>query len=142
MVDALSAARPGIVGKTGPSAPLSHTLQPGQGPTAFKSRVTPSFGGYPGPKPNVGNDRILRFVPPLALFNDATQWVNRKFFARAMPIGQNPDSNPLLAAQYFTPPPVNAPNLAAGNLNLQAQYGNIANQAAQLTVQASNYFGG
>lgn len=142
MVDALSAARPGIVGKTGPN--INANVNPerfgGQGPAAFKSR--PPVLPNPGPNPNISGDREMRFIPPLALFNDASQWVNRLMFNRPMTFMQNPDSNPPLKAQYFTPPPQIAQNLGAGKANLQLQLGQMLNQAQQLTMAASNFYGG
>jgi hypothetical protein len=95
-----------------------------------------------GPLPNVGSDRALQFIPPLALFNDASQWVDRKYFVRPMPFMQAPGSGPVLTNQYFTPPPVNVQNLAAGQLNLQLQLGSVRIQAAELTARASQYYGG
>lgn len=139
--NALSDAAPGIVSRPGPGAPPSHRIPwPGEGPAAFKSR--PPRLPWAGPNPHTGSDRLMRFIPPLALFNDASQWVDRLFFNRPMPFMQAPNSNPPLQAQYFTPPPQNAGNLAAGTLNLQAQLGSLRIQTAMLTDQASNYFGG
>lgn len=123
-----------------PPEPASHTQTFGQGPAAFKSPV-PHLP-YPGPNPNISGDRALRFIPPLALFNDASQWVDRLYFNRPMPFNMNPDSNPAMRAQYFTPPPVVVSQAAAGNLNLQLQYGMIDIQAARLSEDASNWFGG
>ena len=85
---------------------------------------------------------IKKFIPPLALFNDASQWVNRLMFHQPMVWYGAVEQQYPLKAQYFTPPPINTNNLAAGTLNLQLQLGNIAIQAQQLTMQASNYFGG
>ncbi len=82
-----------------------------------------------------------KFIPPLALFNDAAQWVNRLMFHRPMTWFDADTSNPPLRAQYFSPPPINTHNLAAATLNLQMQLGRMAIQAQQLTVSASNYFG-
>lgn len=83
-----------------------------------------------------------RFIPPLALFNDAAQWVNLMYFnAPNVRTGFNSSIFPL-KAQYFTPPPLNSANLAGGTLNLQAQLGNISIQGMQLTTVASNAFGG
>lgn len=110
----------------------------GGGIAAFKSRpvqVAP-------PRPNQGQPWLKKFIPPLALFNDASQWVNKKYFVQTMPRGQNPNSNPLLKAQAYSPPPINVQNVAAGRLNLQLQLGMLSNQAAQLTLDASNWYGG
>ena len=136
--DAIS---PGMF-KTGPGAPPSHQLPPGGGIAAFKADVVPSFAQDKGPAPNQQDQQVvLRFIPPLALFNDASQWVNTLMFNRPMPFNMNPDSNPPLRAQYFTPPPINVENAAAGNLNLQTQLGSIDIQAAQLSLYSDNYFG-
>lgn len=140
--DAPAAARPGIVGKTGPGMPLGAPLPYGGGIAAFKDPVTPPFGQQIGPRPNKGQPWRRKFIPPLALFNDAAQWVNRKWFVRPMTLLMNPDSNPLLHAQYFTPPPLAISSLAAGSLNLQLQLGNIVNQAAQLSIDDSTFYGG
>lgn len=83
-----------------------------------------------------------RFVPPLALFNDAGQWVNRLMFNRPMRPTDTGDSMPALKAQYFTPPPILVGNYAAGAMNMQLQLGMIRNQVTQLTTNASNFFGG
>jgi hypothetical protein len=82
------------------------------------------------------------FIPPLALFNDASQWVNRLMFNQPMQKSGSGNSMPNLMAQYFTPPPILTNNFAAGTLNAQLQLGTIAIQAQQLTISASNYFGG
>lgn len=110
------------------------------GIAAFKAFVpsTPN----PGPAPNNGNGTLLRFIPPLALFNDASQWVDLLHFVRPIPALQTPDSMPPLAAQYFTPPPIYVSALSAGQANLQQQLGNVDIQAARLTTQAANYYGG
>jgi hypothetical protein len=83
-----------------------------------------------------------KFIPPLALFNDASQWVNRLMFNKQMTRWGDDSSNPPLKAQYFTPPPIELGGLAAGQLNLQLQLGQLHNQETALTVDASNYFGG
>lgn len=111
-------------------------------PKEFVSFVPQPFNGEIGSAPNTGSDKVMVFVPPLALFNDASQWTDRKYFVRPMPAGQNPDSNPLLRAQYFTPPPVPGTGLAAGQLNLQMQLGALNIQAAKLTETASLFYGG
>lgn len=138
--DALHNARDALTGKTGPGEPASRGIPwPGQGPAAFKSR--PPVLPNAGPNPNISGDRAMKLIPPLALFNNASQWVNKLFFNRPMTFMQAPDSNPPLRAQYFTPPPIQIANLAAGALNLQLQLGGLTNQAAQLSNDASNYFG-
>lgn len=85
---------------------------------------------------------IFKFVTPLDMRDMARQTVNLLMFQRPGTIQQTPNSNPPLLAQYFTPPPINAANLGAGSLMLQQQLGNVAIQGAQLTTQASNFFGG
>jgi|SRR5271166_1256870 len=82
-----------------------------------------------------------KFIPPLALFNDAAQWVNRLMFNQPMTWFDAATSNPPLKAQYYSPPPINTHNLAAATLNLQMQLGRMAIQAQQLSISASNYFG-
>ena len=139
-IDPQEPAHGALVGKTGPGATRARTLGWfGSGIAAFKSR--PPAAPAPGVNPNVGPDRRLKFIPPLALFNDAAQWVDTKFFVRPMPFMQAPDSNPPLTAQYFTPPPINVNGLPAGNLNLQKQLGALDIQAAKFTTQTQNYFG-
>jgi len=83
-----------------------------------------------------------KFIPPLALFNDASQWVSTLALIPSMTRFGAATSDPPIKAQYFTPPPIELNGLAAGQLNLQLQYGALVNQAALLTVDASNYFGG
>lgn len=83
-----------------------------------------------------------KFIPPLALFNDASQWVNILMFNRPGDRWGNGNSMPPLTAQYFTPPPKESNNLAAGTLNAQLQLGTLAIQTQQLTISASNFFGG
>lgn len=82
------------------------------------------------------------FIPPLALFNDASQWVNRLMFNQPMQKSGSGNSMPNLKAQYFTPPPNITNNFASGTLNAQLQLGQLAIQTQQLTISASNYFGG
>ena len=110
------------------------------GIAAFKSFV-PSQPN-PGPAPNNHTDRVMKFIAPLALFNDASQWVNLLHFVRPVPMTQTGNSMPPLAAQYFTPPPITVSALAAGQANLQQQLGDVTIQAQNLTTQASNFFGG
>ncbi len=93
--------------------------------------------GYNGASPAANR----KFIPPLAMFNDASQWVNRLLFHKPMTWFDADTSNPPLKAQYYSPPPINTNNLAAGTLNLQMQLGRMAIQAQQLTISASNYFG-
>lgn len=86
-----------------------------------------------------------KFIPPLALFNDASQWVNTLMFNRPMQRTGNGDSNPNITGVYLgsqRTPPDNVDNFAAGMLNAQLQLGTLAIQAQQLTISASNYFGG
>ena len=112
---------------------------------AWKKRLPPreaiQFGPGVAPQPLFKYPWNKKFIPPLALFNDAAQWVNRLMFLRPMTWFDADTSNPPLKAQYFSPPPVNTHNLAAATLNLQMQLGRMAIQAQQLTVSASNYFG-
>lgn len=140
--DALSNARAPQIGYAADNKPLHELPWFMRTVSAFLSKPPPPRQQYAGAHPNIGGDRALQFIPPLALFNDASQWVNRKMFNRPMSWSNSGDSGPILTAQYFTPPPQNASNLSAGNLNLQRQYGTIAIQAQRLTEQASNYFGG
>jgi hypothetical protein len=138
---------PGLQDAISPSAfvtapQASNRFPYGSGIAAFKAPVVPPFAQDPGPAPNQQDQQVvLRFIPPLALFNDASQWVNVLMFNRPLPFNGNPDSNPPLRAQYFTPPPINIKNAAAGNLNLQTQLGSIDIQAAQLSLYSDNYFG-
>lgn len=117
-----------------------------QSPNAWKKRLPPreaiQFGPGVKPQPLFKYPWNKKFIPPLALYNDAAQWVNRLMFHRPMTWFDADTSNPPIKAQYFSPPPVNTYNLAAATLNLQMQLGNMAIQAQQLTVSASNYFGG
>lgn len=129
------------------SKKVSQALATEWGPNAWKKRTLPAvsdrvrFGDGAPQKPfKVPWNKA--FVPPLALFNDASQWVNRLMFNRPMDAHNNGSSDPPLRAQYFTPKPINAANFAGGTLNAQLQLGQIAIQAQQLTVSASNFFGG
>lgn len=136
----MAEAEPGRVRKSGPGAPPTTTNRwGGQGRVAWKSR--PPVLPDPGPRPQSGPWFKMKFIPPLAMFNDATQWVQLLFFVRPMPAGQNPDSNPRMAPQYFTPPPIAVAGLAAGMANVQLQLGQMTNQAARLTGNASIYYG-
>jgi hypothetical protein len=118
-----------------------------QGPNAWKKQTLPAmsdavlWGGGKPQKP-VAVPWIKKFIPPLALFNDASQWVNRLMFNQPLPWFGAATSDPPLKAQYFTPRPIMVSNYAAGTLNAQLQLGNIAIQAQQLTISASTYFGG
>ena len=112
---------------------------------AWKKNLPPreaiQFGPGVKPQPLFKYPWNKKFIPPLALFNDAAQWVNRLMFNRPMTWFDADTSNPPLKAQYFSPPPVNTHNLAAATLNLQMQLGRMAIQTQQLSVSASNYFG-
>src|SRR5271170_2689898 len=117
-------------------------------PNAWKDRpaqmMSPAmlWGSSPQQKPLAMPPWRKVFIPPLALYNDASQWVNRLKFVRPIVWFGADTSNPPLKAQYFSPPPLITNNLAGGTLNLQLQLGNIAIQSQQLTISASNYFGG
>lgn len=127
----------------------TQSLATANSPNAWKLRepaqMDPSvlFGGGPA-QPALKYPWRKAFIPPLALFNDASQWVNRLFFNQPMPwYGVSGGVPYPLKAQYnFGPKPVNTSNLAAGELNMQLQLGTIKIQGAQLTADASNYFGG
>lgn len=103
------------------------------------------FGiGRPEQKP-AAKPWIKKFIPPLALFNDASQWVNILMFNKPMQRTGNGNSMPAITGVYLgsqPTPPVITNNLAAGTLNAQLQLGTLAIQAQQLTMTASNYFGG
>lgn len=118
-----------------------------QGPTAWDKRTLPAGSnnvrfGVNKPQKAAPVPWVKKFIPPLALFNDASQWVNILMFNRPMTPWGGGDSDPPLHAQYFTPPPIETNNLSAGTMNVQLQLGQIAIQSQQLTIQASNYFGG
>jgi hypothetical protein len=132
------------------SKPVAQKQATSQGPNAWKKKTLPAGSnqvkfGY-GAKPQklfaANAPWNKAFIPPLALFNDASQWVNRLMFHPPMQRSGNGSSDPDLKAQYFTPPPIIVNNLAAGTLNAQLQLGTIAIQAQQLSIAASNYFGG
>lgn len=92
---------------------------------------------YTGPVP-----WIKKYIPPIDIAA-SYRFAQILSFVRPMPAGMNPDSNPRLRAQYnFGPPPIGVTGISAGELNLQLQLGNIAIQGAQLTQDASNFFGG
>lgn len=128
----------------------TQSLATASSPNAWKKRTAPAASDAVRFGSNVDQAKMapaLRpwsksFIPPLALFNDASQWVNRLMFNRPGDIHNNGTSDPPLQAQYFTPPPIETNNLAAGTLNAQLQLGTLAIQAQQLTISASNYFGG
>ena len=128
---------------------VSQGLATGNSPNAWKSKPFAAmanailFGIGKAVQKPVKVPWNKKFIPPLALFNDASQWVNRLMFNQPMtPWDSAVSADIALKAQYFTPPPLNTSNLAAGTLNLQLQLGNIRIQAQQLTLSASNYFGG
>jgi len=121
-----------------------------QGPTAWDKRTFPQFSnlvmfGRNKPQKPVSVPWRKKFIPPLALFNDASQWVNTLMFNRPMQRSGNGSSDPDVTGVYLgsqRTPPINTENFAAGTLNAQLQLGTIAIQAQQLTLSASNYFGG
>jgi hypothetical protein len=148
---------PGLYGGKG-SQPLDDG-RPGWGSVAaFKDPPPDAPAAGPAPSGGIGGNqeaapggytigpnpiRLQQFIPPLAMFNDASQWVNHLLFHRVLPWLMNPDSNPPLRAQYAVGPrPINVHNAAAGQMNLQLQLGNLTIQAEALTMDASNYFGG
>ncbi len=133
----------------GAIAPVVAQEQAGrQAPNYWDKRTLPAmsdavlFGPGVKPQPALKYPWVKQFIPPLALFNDASQWVNRLFFNRPMTWFGADTSLPPVKAQYFTPPPITTSNWGAGELNLQLQLGMIRNQVAQLTNEQSNYFGG
>jgi hypothetical protein len=83
-----------------------------------------------------------KLIPPLALFNDASQWVNRLMFNKpntpwsAAGIGLRPPRK----STWMSSPPINTTNLAAGQMNLQLQLGQIMIQQQQLSLSAANYY--
>lgn len=132
------------------SRPVSQALATSNAPNAWKKRTLDStsnqvrFGGNKPQKPFL-HPWNKKLIPPLALFNDASQWVNTLLLNRPMQRSGNGNSDPNVTGHYlgsFPTPAVNVNNFAAGTLNAQLQLGIIAIQAAQLTTQASNYFGG
>jgi hypothetical protein len=139
-----------VPGNNEPAVPRSKAaavqLATNEGPNAWKKRTLPAMSnamlfGNAKPQAALVSLRNLKLIPPLALFNDASQWVNRLLLHPAMTWFGAATSDPPLLAQYFTPPPINISNLAGGTLNLQLQLGQMDIQAQQLTVSASNYFG-
>lgn len=131
---------------------VSQALATANSPNAWKNRNAPKDSdavkfGY---SPSQGQEKrtpaprpwAKKFIPPLALFNDASQWVNILMFNRPGDRYGNGNSDPPLRAQYFTPPPKEVNNLAAGTMNAQLQLGSLAIQTQQLTITASNFFGG
>lgn len=114
---------------------------------AFRSRpADPVSDGVKfgtGPKQDVIQyPWVKKFIPPLALFNDACQWVNRLVFVRPMAFGGKDSSMPPLRSQYVTSPPIEVNNLAAGALNLQTQLGSLRIQSQRMVTAAQNYRGG
>ena len=119
-----------------------------QSPNYWDKRTLPPmsndvlFGPGVAPQKPITVPWVKQFIPPLSLFNDASQWVNRLFFNQPMTWFGAATSLPPIKAQYFTPPPINTSNWGAGELNLQLQLGQMKIQAARLTMDQSNYFGG
>lgn len=122
-----------------------------QGPTAWDKRTLPAmsdavlFGYRAKPQKPFVKPWAKKFIPPLALFNDASQWVSTLMFNRPMQRSGNGNSDPDVTGIYLgsqRTPPINTNNWAAGTLNAQLQLGTLAIQAQQLTISASNYFGG
>lgn len=135
------------------SRPASQAMATANSPNAWKKRTLPGTSNavrFGGGKPQAAPKHpwSKTFIPPLALFNDASQWVNRLMFNRPMDAMNNGTSDPPLRPKLFSLPmalygrPLNTGNLAAGTLNAQLQLGQMAIQAQMLTVAASNYFGG
>lgn len=134
---------------------LSQTWATEGGHNAWKKRTLAAmsnavlFGNAKPQKPvKVPWNKV--FIPPLALFNDASQWVNRLMFNQPMQASGSGNSMPNLMAPFASMlvgtgnngKPIITNNLAAGTLNAQLQLGNLAIQTQQLTISASNYFGG
>jgi len=127
---------------------FTQSLASENSPNFWKSRPAPKMSrpmlfGNGKPQKLFKYPWSKTFIPPLALFNDASQWVNRLMFNQPMPwFGWRSSIFPLrpagLGAIYK---PVNTQNLAAGTLNLQLQLGTIRIQAAQLSTSASAYYG-
>lgn len=134
--NALNAARPGIVGKTGVAKAGT-----GSGFWRFFTPV-PALPDF-GPKPTAFPFPWLkRRIVPIAVHDTAMNTVNDLFFVRPMPAQMAPDSNPVPPQAYsIGPRPVVAIGLAAGMLNVQQQLGSMVIQAQDLTAQASNFFG-
>lgn len=131
------------------NAEASQRVAQREGPNAWKRRPPPSFddsvkfGNRPEQKP-FARPWNRKFIPPLALFNDASQWVNTLLLNRPMTwwgangIGLKPPAK----STWLSTPPINTQNLGAGNLNLQLQLGNIMIQQQQLSLSASNFMSG
>lgn len=132
------------------SKPTAQTQATAQGPNAWKKRTLAAMSnavlfGRNKPQKPVKVPWNKSFIPPLALFNNASQWVNRLMFNPPMQASGNGNSDPDMTGVYLgsqRTPPIETYNLAAGTLNAQLQLGMIAIQAQQLTISASNYFGG
>lgn len=127
---------------------VTQELATGNSPNAWKSKPFATMAnailfGFNAPQKPVKYPWNKKFIAPLALFNDAAQWVNRLMFNQPMTPWDSAVSGDIaLRAQYYSPPPINSNNLAGGTLNLQLQLGQLKIQAQQLTISASNYFGG
>ena len=131
-----------ITGKTGPSAPPTQGTLPGQGGLAWADPPPLPYDQMPGPRAYQGPPRVLRWIEPLAVLNDASQFANILSFVRPMPWQQAGNSNPPAPTQPGpSSPPVTSNQIAAGERNIQLQLGNLAIQAANLQAQNSNYFG-
>lgn len=134
---------------------VAQTQATSQGKNAWKKRTLAAmsnavmFGNAKPQKPfKVPWNKV--FIPPLALFNDASQWVNRLMFNQPMQASGSGNSMPNLMVPFASQVvgsgsnglPIITNNLAAGTLNAQLQLGQMTIQAAQLTINASNFFGG
>lgn len=131
-----------------PSAPVAGMRPDAKtgAPDAFKNRAADQMSnavlyGDGEVQPLLRFPWQKAYITPLSVFHTALNTVNRLMFNQPMPWFGAATSNPPIRAQYFTPPPINTHNLAAGTLNLQMQLGNLAIQGQQLTTDASNYFG-
>lgn len=128
----------------------SQTQATMQGPTAWDvhpvwAMANAMLFGRGKPQKPVAVPWNKKYIPPLALFNDASQWVNTLMFNRPMQASGNGNSDPDMTGVYLgsqRTPPINTANFAAGTLNSQLQLGTLAIQAQQLTLSASNYYGG
>jgi hypothetical protein len=128
----------------------TQTLATGNSPNAWKKRTAPASSaavqfGTGKPQAPVARPWIKQFIPPLALYNDASQWVNRLMFNRPGDRHGNGNSDPpqpVRIGSLPSTPPATANNIAAGAMNIQLQLGQMTNMAANLTLDASNYFGG
>ena len=127
----------------------TQTLASYNSPNYWKSRAAPKmsqqmlFGNQKPQKPFI-HPWVKKFISPLALFNDASQWVNVLTLVHPLTRwGFASSIFPLRPAGLGAIiPPINTQNLAAGTLNLQLQLGTIKIQGAQLTTLASTYYGG